>query len=151
MQPIRIMEIPDCKMVSSGVGMFGQEKFDGFCRWFSSLPRSFCSKDFLFWDGGEYGVSGGFHWLYMYEGQAVPAEYDVIDFTGGLYAVATDIDGKTDIAAMATAVDEFLQAHGFERDPSRRELGNIITPPLAREAMGYNQMDYYTPIKRARP
>ncbi len=30
---------------------------------------------------------------------------------------------------------------------ARPELGNIITLPLAREIMGYEQMDYYTPIK----
>ena len=38
--------------------------------------------------------------------------------------------------------------NGFERDNSRFELGNIITSPLANEIMGYNQMDYYMPIKK---
>ena len=68
MQNIRVYEMPDCKMVSSGIGMFGEEKF--------------------------------------------------------------------------------LSENGFERDTSRSELGNIITSPLAQEIMGYEQMDYYTPIKR---
>ena len=61
---------------------------------------------------------------------------------GGLYAAATDIDHKTDADA-----GEILDIHGVERDMARPELGNIITPPLAREIMGYEQMDYYTPIK----
>jgi len=149
MQPIRIIEIPGCKMVSSGVGMFGQAKFDQFAAWFSSLPRTMFPKDFLFWDGKEFGVDGGFHWLYLYdEGMAVPAEFGLVDFTGGLYAVATDIDGKTDIQAMDAAVDEFLRTNGLERDPSRPRLGNIITPPAAHEALGYHQMDYYAPIKK---
>jgi hypothetical protein len=30
METVRIIEIPDCKMVSSGIGMFGEEKFDSF-------------------------------------------------------------------------------------------------------------------------
>ena len=77
----------------------------------------------------------------------VPAEFGVIDFTGGLYAVTTDIDQKTDIDALNAQVDEFLNANGFERDKSRPDLGNIITPPAARETMGYSQMDYYTAIK----
>ncbi len=77
----------------------------------------------------------------------VPAEYEIVDFKGGLYAVATDIDQKTEVDAMAKEVDEFLGIHGFERDTDRPELGNIITPPLARKIMGYEQMDYYTPIK----
>ena len=148
MQHIRIIEIPDCKMVSSGIGMFGQEKFDGFPQWFSSLPRSIHPRDFLFWDGEEYMASGGFHWLYLYEeGMNVPEAYEIIDFKGGLYAVATDIDQKTDVAAMDAAVDAFLAANGFARDDSRPGLGNIITPPLAREVMGYEQMDYYTPVR----
>jgi AraC family transcriptional regulator len=149
MQPIRIIEIPDGKMVSSGIGMFGQEKFDKFHAWLSSLPRTMHPKDFLFWDGKEYGVDGGFHWLYMYEeNMTVPAGFGLIDFTGGLYAVATDIDGKTDIQAMDAAVDEFLLANGFERDHSRPRLGHIITPPAAHDVLGYHQMDYYAPVKK---
>jgi hypothetical protein len=30
MQSVRIYEMPDCKMVSSGAGMFGDEKFNKF-------------------------------------------------------------------------------------------------------------------------
>lgn len=148
MQAIRIVELPDCKMVSSGVGMFGEEKFDSFPEWFSSLPRSLYPKDFLFWDGEEFMVSGGFHWLYLYEdGMNIPKAYDIIAFKGGLYAVATDIDQRTDVAAMDMAIDAFLKESGFERDESRPGLGNVITSPLVREVMGYEQMDYYTPIK----
>jgi len=148
MQGVRIIEIPDCKMVSSGIGMFGEEKFTGFANWFSSLPRAMFPKNFLFWDGGEHGVSGGFHWIHIYEpGMNVPEGYDIIDFKGGLYAVATDIDQQTDMAALDAERDEFLNANGFEVDSSRQRLGNIITAPRAQEIMGYNQMDYYTPVK----
>lgn len=48
---------------------------------------------------------------------------------------------------MDTEIDKFLSENGFERDTSRSELGNIITSPLAKEIMGYEQMDYYIPIK----
>jgi AraC family transcriptional regulator len=146
METVRIYEIPDCKMVSSGIGMFGEEKFGRFNAWFSSLPRSVFPRDFLFWDG-EYGVSGGFHWLYLYDDStSVPDEFAVIDFKGGLYAVVTDIDQKDNTGAMK-ARDEFLASHGLEIDRSRPELGNIITSPLGEKALGYNQMDYYTPVK----
>lgn len=40
-----------------------------------------------------------------------------------------------------------MEENGFERDASRSELGNIITSPAAQKVMGYEQMDYYTPIK----
>ncbi len=142
MQNVRIYEMPTCKMVSSGIGMFGEEKFEAFNEWLSSQKRGLFPKDFLFWD------ESGFHWLYMYEeGMEVPQEFEIIDFKGGLYAVATDIDQQTDNELMQKEVDEFLNNNGFERDTSRSNLGNIITSPLAQEIMGYEQMDYYTPIK----
>lgn len=108
----------------------------------SSKRRSLFPKDFLYWEGS------GFVWLYMFEdGMMVPPEFEIIDFPGGLYAVATDIDQKTDKELMDTEMDQFLNENGFERDASRWELGNVITSPLAKEIMGYGQMDYYTPIK----
>lgn len=142
MQGIRIYEMPDCRMVSSGTGQFGGEKLDGFAVWFSSLPQSIFPKDYLFWNGE------GFEWLYLYEeGMDVPAGYKIVPFKGGLYAVATDIDQQTDMDAMAAEVDRFLAANGLERDPERPQLGNIITSPAAREILGYEQMDYYVPVR----
>lgn len=142
MQSVRIYEMPACKMVSSGTGMFGNEKFNIFDEWLSSQKRGLFPKDFLFWAGD------GFVWLYMYEdGMNVPNEFEIIDFQGGLYAVATDIDQNTDRELMNTEIDKFLSENGFVRDTLRFELGNIITPPLAKKIMGYEQMDYYIPIK----
>ncbi len=142
MQSIRIYEMPDCKMVSSGKGMFGEEKFDRFEKWLSSQKRGLFPKDFLF--GGE----DGFTWLYMFEdGMSIPTEFEVVDFKGGLYAVATDIDQKTDTELMNAEVNKFLSENGFERDPLRKELGNIITSHATKEILGYEQMDYYFPIK----
>ncbi len=142
MQSVRIYEMPECKMVSSGRGMFEDVKFAAFDEWMSSQKRGLFPKDFLYWDGN------GFVWLYMYEdGMNVPGEFEVIDFKGGLYAVATGTDQQTDREKMNAEVDRFLHENGFERDLSRQELGNIITSPLAKEIMGYEQMDYYTPIK----
>ena len=143
MQCVRIYEMPDMKMVSSGRGMFEDARFTAFDEWMSSQKRGLFPKDFLYWD------ENGFVWLYMYEeGMSVPEPFEVIDFKGGLYAVATGIDQKTDREKMSAEVNQFLNENGFERDLSRKELGNIITSPMAREIMGYEQMDYYTPIKR---
>ena len=142
MQSIRIYEMPVCKMVSSGTGMFGAENFNRFEAWFSSQKRGLFPRDFLYWAGD------GFVWLYLYEdGMEVPSEFEILNFQGGLYAVATDIDQKTDRDFMNAEVDKFLDQNGFERDLSRSELGNIITSPLAQKIMEYEQMDYYTPIK----
>lgn len=147
MQSVRIIEIPDCKMVSSGIGMFGEKHFDRFEQWFSSLPRGIFPKNFLFWDTDENGKAG-FHWIYLYEeGMQIPAAFCVIDFKGGLYAVATDIDQQTNQTAMKKEVDEFLRENHLTYDPSRKELGNIITSPSAQKILGYEQMDYYFPVK----
>ncbi len=142
MQSVRIYEMPACKMVSSGKVMFGEEKFDKFDQWLSAQKRGMFPKDFLYW------AEGGFYWLYLWEeGMVIPSEFEVIDFQGGLYAVATDIDQKTDKKLLNAEVDTFLKENGFEREPSRPELGNIITSPAVREIMGYEQMDYYIPVK----
>lgn len=77
----------------------------------------------------------------------VPKEFDIIDFQGGLYAVATDIDQKTDMEALKREIDVFLEENRFERDCSRQELGNVIISSTAHKIMGYDQMDYYSPIK----
>ena len=86
-------------------------------------------------------------WFYNNGITIIAEEFDIIDFKGGLYAVATGIDQQTDRGLMNAEVDKFLSENGFEREASRPELGNIITSPLAQEIMGYEQMDYYTPIK----
>lgn len=142
MQNIRIYEMPDCKMASSGTGMFGEGKFGRFEKWFSSQKRGLFPKDFLFQEGDD------FHWLYMYEdGMSVPPEFDIIDFKGGLYAVATDIDQQTDMEEMNAELNKFLSDNGFEHDGLRPQLGNVITSPLASKIMRYEQMDYYFPVR----
>lgn len=147
MQKVQIYEIPNCKMVSSGIGMFGDGVLEKFDEWFSTLSRGIYPKDFLFWNVS-CEEKQGFHWIYLYEeGMNVPAEFTVIDFKGGLYAVTTDIDQKTDIDAMNVEIDVFLMENGFERDKTRPDLGNVITSLRAKNVMGYEQMNYWTPIK----
>lgn len=144
MQSIRIYEMPAGKMVSSPVGMFGQESFDAFGIWMEQQPREMLPRDFLMWDAHEQG----FRWLYLYEpGMNVPKPLEVIDFQGGLYAVATDVDQQTDKQAMDAQVEAFLEANHLQRDHSRLEMGNIITSPAVRSLLGYEQMDYYYPVK----
>ena len=149
MQSVRILEMPDCRMVTSGVGMFGDESFERFMEWHGQPPVGLFPRDFLFWDTSN-PEKQGFNWLYLYEeGMEVPEGLSVVDFKGGLYALTTDIDQKTDTEAMYAELDAFLAANGLQRDPSRPDLGNIITSPKIKEILGYEQMDYYTPVKAA--
>jgi AraC family transcriptional regulator len=144
MEKVRIYEIPACKMVSSQCGMFGDGKLERFNEWFSTFPRPMFPKDFMTYDN----ESGGFVWCYIFDdGMNVPDDFSIIDFPGGLYAVATDIDLQ-DSSETINVIKNFIREKGcFEEDTSRAYLGNIPTPPSAHKAMGYEQMDYYVPIK----
>lgn len=144
MENVRIYEIPVCKMVSSQCGMFGDGKLERFDEWFSSLPRTMFPRDFLWYDEEQ----GGFVWYYIYSNDmSVPDDFNIIDFPGGLYAVASGIDGQ-DSSEVISVIKKFIKEKGcFEEDTSRKYLGNIPTPPSAYKVMGYNQMDYYVPIK----
>ncbi|MDR2546117.1 MAG: AraC family transcriptional regulator [Lachnospiraceae bacterium] len=143
MEIVRIYEIPDCKMVSSGIGMFGEEKFENFPKWFSSLPATIFPRDFLFED------KGALHWVILYDpSMDVPKEFEIIDFKGGLFAVCCDIDQKTDIEAMDKVRKDFLDKFDYEIDNSRPTMGHIIGSQLTQEVLKYEQMDYWTPIKQ---
>lgn len=144
METVRVYEIPACKMVVSGGGMFGDGVLEKYMEWMEAQKRSMFPRDFLSFDGQ------AFIWFYIYEeGMEVPEDLKIVDFPGGLYAVATGRDGDdADAQAAKRAIDAFIESSGcFERDCSRAELGNIISTPAAEAALGYSQMDYYTPIR----
>lgn len=148
MQTVRIIHFPDCKMVSSGFGDFGEPNFVLFREWFGkqTVYPGLYSYDFVSDCGG-----AGMQWMYIYdERMEVPNELKIIDFKGGYYAVVTaiDCDALSFECAMASR-DEYLRANGLEFDDSRWQLGQILTgEPLAIEIFGAGQMDYWMPIKK---
>lgn len=141
MQSVRIIDLPGMKMVSSGVGMFGDGKLERFAEWFSALPQGLYPEDFL------CGNEQGMFWLFPYRSGMDIGAFELVDFQGGLYAVATDIDQRTDTKAMRAQVDAFLEENGLTRDQSRWEMGHILTSDRAAKILGYYQMDYFTPVK----
>ena len=147
MQPIRIYDMPPCKMVASPVGTFGEPALEVFSAWMEQQPRSLFPRDFLTWDDSD-PAHPGFRWYFMYEdGMVLPVGAQIVSFPGGMYAVATGIDQQTDKTAMDAAVAEFLAQNGLILDASRRELGNIITSPAVQRVLGFEQMDYYYPVR----
>lgn len=144
MENVRVYHMPACRMVSSGRGMFGEGILENFSDWFGTQPREMFPRDYLWFDGQ------GFAWYYMYsEGMDVPEQFEVVDFPGGLYAVVTGKDNDdASYKAVMAMLDAFIaDSRSFERDPERAELGNIISSPEVSEALGYEQMDYYVPIR----
>ena len=145
MENVRIIEIPDCKMISTGIGNFGEGNFKVFEDFLNSLPKTIFPKDFLFWDEGTDG-NAGMHWLYVYDDRMnVPKELNIIDFKGGLYTVVTGIDQQDPSEAFKKR-DAFLIKHNLEIDKSRYGLGNVLCSS-SKKIIGYEQMNYYTPIK----
>lgn len=142
MEYIRIIEFPDCRMVTSGVGMFGDKNFTRFEELLRSenAIKTPYPRDFL----GD--ADGGFEWFLLYREGMDTRGMKVVDFKGGLYAVVCGIDAQSNADEMA-AVEAFLASHNVERDPSRPELGNVIGHNEARKVLGYHQMDYFVPIK----
>jgi len=148
MQNVRIVEIPEQKMVSSQPGMFGDGRLETFMLWMDRQKKGIWPKDFLTDVPGTGGAQ--LRWLHLFEeGMDVPEELVMLEFGGGLYAVATDKDRGTDYAALVEEVKAFLAGNGLEMDEGRPQLGNVITPPAAHRAMGYCQMDYYFPVRPA--
>ena len=146
MQPIRVLDMPPCRMIASPAGMFGEPLLEAFGDWLSRQPRTLHPRDYLLWDDSD-PAHPGFRWLYEYsEGTSLPEGSALVDFPGGLYVVAVDADQRTDKPALDAAVAAFLTEHGFAADPDRRELGHIITSPRACQRLGYEQMEYWYPI-----
>ena len=79
------------------------------------------------------------------------APYELIEFEGGLYAAAMSVDGDDDIANRVYAgILKWIESSGFELDerPGHRAMGHMLNPTdEIKEALGYDQMDLYVPIK----
>lgn len=147
-QTVRVLYIPDCKMVSSGAGFFGEQNFTLFDEWFSkqTVFPGLYSYDFLSDCGGT-----GMQWMYIYDERVeVPDALKIIAFKGGYYAVITAIDGDASSYAGAMASrEDYLKANGLEYDNTRWQLGHILTGyPLVKELFGSGQMDYWMPVKK---
>ena len=83
--------------------------------------------------------------------QADVAPYELVEFEGGLYAAAMSVDGDDDIGNRVHAgILKWIEDSGFELDerPGHRTMGHMLNPSdEIKEALGYDQMDLYVPIK----
>lgn len=79
------------------------------------------------------------------------APYKLIDFEGGLYAVAVSVDADDDIMnRVYNGIRKWLETSELEFDdnPERCTLYHMVTPTEEiRGALGYDQLDIYVPIK----
>jgi len=150
---VRIVELPACTMVWSGVcpgsaSTSTNERLRRFGEYWPALDEArrdrFYARDFMWYDDAAGGTAWG---LAVADVPADTGGFDVIDFPGGLYAVATYSEG--DAEGAYGKIKEWVEASGcFLPDESRHHLwqsfGRCSEPVSA--VMGYAQYDFYFPI-----
>ena len=148
---VRIIELPACKMVTSGPDTEDPTAFERFDKWWTAYDKSrtdhFYARDFMW-----CSADGAFEWGYAV--LKVPKDtggFGVIDFPGGLYAVAISVDNDSkDHDRVYKGILDWVKKSGcfaLDENDVRRSLGNITSPVGTKEIMGYHQMDLYFPIR----
>jgi len=145
MPDIRIIMLPRVKMARSGNRDLGE-----FDQWWSSIKveQSLFSRDFM-WYNSKLDC---FEWLFAIpENMTDTNGYEVFDFPGGLYAVATAYDEGEEISRINRLIHKWVdESEEFEvsninnDSEERYDMGHIVSP------MGIYrpQMDLFIPIVR---
>lgn len=157
MNSIRIVELPNCKAVTSGYAVneapFQQGgKLLNFMDWWTQYDKQRTDR----WFPRDFTMYGreqdALIWFYAVADDAnITCEYDVVDFEGGLYAAGVAIDGDDkDGQTVYGNIKAWVQSSDhFELDERQGhyDLAHVITPQHVIDAMGYGQLEIYVPIK----
>jgi hypothetical protein len=150
-QNVRVISIPELKVVSSGP-ITNMEELDEFDIWWSSieLKHYITPRDFMWYnEKGKY-----MEWVF-----AIPenckdyGNYQLVDFPGGLYAVLTSKDTDEDCNIAREEIRKWVSNSGcFELSTSENDtvmrytMSHVITPKIFKEKMGNHLSDNYIPI-----
>lgn len=148
---IMIVRIPKFRAVTSGIMTF-EELFGGdFGPWQEDhnhffKPVIFDAPDFL------CGKDGNAEWIWAVKDEVTEADtcpYEIIEYPGGLYAVAVSVDGDGESNdKVRSKTDKWLESTNFVIDSERELMGHMIyVDDEIKEGLGYHQMNLYTPIK----
>lgn len=150
---VRVIELPACKMVWSGVcpgdhSTAKNEKLRQFNAWWSARDAMrkdrFYARDFMWYDQERQGFAWG---LALVDIPEDTGGYEIIDFPGGLYAVA---NYNGDAGAVYESMKKWIEKSGcfcLDEGAGRHGMYHFINPPAAAAAMGYGQYDLYLPIR----
>jgi len=154
---VRVIELPACRMVSSGRTKWNEAfgpngPLTRFNEWFSAYDQTradrFYVRDFM------WGPASGTWVEWAYAVTDIPEDlggFEVIDFPGGLFAVAVSVDADgRDHDRVHGAIQRWVKKSGcfaLDETDERFSMGNITSPMRTKEAMGYHQMDLYFPIR----
>lgn len=151
---IMIVRIPQFRAVTSGLVTF-EELFGGdFVPWQEShnhlfKPVIFNSSDFL------CGRDDKAEWIWAIRDEVTEADiypYKMIEFQGGLYAVAVSVDGDGESNnRVRSKVEKWLESTNFVIDSDRDLMGHMIyEDDEIKEGLGYHQMNLYAPVRLKR-
>ena len=150
---VRIIQLNKFKALSSGVDTV-DNVMGTFQEWqeeHNHLVKKmmYGAPDFLWFEEDMKAV-----WIWAVEDWVTEkdtAPYELIEFEGGLYAVAMSVDGDDDIGGRVYAgINKWLETSGFELDerPGHRTMCHMVNPTdEIKDALGYHQLDIYVPIK----
>jgi DNA-binding transcriptional MerR regulator/predicted transcriptional regulator YdeE len=147
---VRIVQLPKCRMATSGAPDSTYSKVWEFSNWWSEYDKKrkavyYESLDFLY-------DNGGFVWLMMVENDATSEDcggYEIIDFEGGMYAVHNSIDGDNEsMGLVCKKVEKWLETSGFEVRRDAHYMGHMfsVTDEI-KQGLGFHQMQVFIPVK----
>ena len=147
---IMIVRIPSFRAVTSGTIPF-EEIFGEFQQWQEAhnnlfQPVIFDAPDFL------CEFNGSPQWLWRVKDEVAKndtAPYDIVEFPGGLYALAVSIDGDDESGSkVMEKIGRWIEKTNFVIDDSRATAVHIIYgDEEIKKGLGYDQMNFYAPIK----
>ena len=161
---VRIIELPACKMVWSGICPSSESKDDETIRRFSEwwpaqdeLRRDrFYTRDFIWQDREANGFAWGLSITEIpraADGSVDTGGWEVIDFPGGLFAVANYNceEGERGAVAIYKSIKKWVEKSGcfaMDEGAGRHIMWNCFgCSEAALAAMGYGQCDQYVPIR----
>ena len=140
---IMIVKIPKFRAVTSGLVTF-DELFGNFEAWQEAhnhlyQPVIFNCPDFL------YGKEDKAEWIWAIKDEVTESDtypYNIIEYPGGLYAVAVTVDGDGESnAKVMKKIEKWLNNTNFIMDNDRNVMGHMIYPlDEIKEGLGLNQM-----------
>lgn len=147
---IIIVRIPRFRAVTSGA-MSYEDIFGKFQLWQEAhndfyQPIIFDAPDFL------YENNGNPEWIWRIKDKITAADvapYEIIEHPGGLYAVAVSIDGDDESGNnVLQKIEKWIEKTNFMIDNSRATSVHMIyTDDEIRKGLGYQQLNFYAPIK----
>lgn len=147
---IMVVRVPKFRAVTSGA-MSYDDIFGKFQTWQEAhndlfTPIIFDAPDFL------HERNGNPEWIWRVKDGITAADtapYEIVEYPGGLYAVAVSIDGDDESGSrVLQKIEKWIERTNFVMDDSRPTSFHMIyVDDEIKAGIGYHQMNLYAPIK----